>query len=238
MSKQPPAAATGGLMPAAGGTLLAALAAITAIISYQHGLQVVRASGTTGWVAYLVPLVPDLSIAACSLAVLLAALHGLGRPPLAWAGLVFGVAATLCMNIAAGWTHGYAGALVSALAPVALLLSYETLMDMIRRIRQRAEQQPPAAAAEHGVQCPHRPVVGCMESAVQYFVCERDCHGETPTFTAAAAAFGVNRNKLSDAVDAADRTAAGEPDEEPAPLPAAHTNNGHAHAAAAGLEGA
>ena len=51
--------------------------------------------------------------------------------------LVFGISATLAMNVAAGWHHGSAGALVAALPPVALVLSLETLIGLVRRSRER-----------------------------------------------------------------------------------------------------
>jgi hypothetical protein len=41
------------------------------------------------------------------------------------------------MNVAAGWRRGGAGALVAALPPVALVLSLETLMGLVRRSRER-----------------------------------------------------------------------------------------------------
>jgi hypothetical protein len=226
------------IIPIAGGSVLAALAVLTGIISYQHGLEVVHDSGTIGWVAYLVPFVPDLLIAASSLAILYAAQDGVRWPPLPWCGLAFGILATGCMNVAAGLDHGRAGVLVSALAPAALLLSYETLMDMIRRARKKATEAATGMAVERIELCPHRPVPGGMDSAVQYYLCARDCLGEDPTFSAVAAARGVNRNELSALVKEHDKPAAVKPAERPQPEPAQHTPNGRVHAAATGPEGA
>ena len=230
------------LIPAVGSTVLAALALLTGIISYQHGLEVVHASGTTGWVAALVPFVPDLLIAASSLAILYAAQDGVRWPPLPWCGLLFGIVATGCMNVAAGMDHGRAGVLVSLLAPAALLLSYETLMDMIRRARKKAADVAAEAAEELAEACPHRPVQGGMDSAVQYYLCVRDCHGGDPSFSSVAAARGVNRNDLSAAVKAHDKAATEQAEQqpigEPDGAPTAHTSNGRVYAAAIGGDGA
>jgi hypothetical protein len=59
------------------------------------------------------------------LALLEAARNSAAKPALAIVSLVFGIGATLAMNVAAGWHHGSAGALVAALPPVALVLSLD-----------------------------------------------------------------------------------------------------------------
>ena len=120
------------------GVALFALAAITAIVSYLHALTVVRSVGNTGAVAYLVPFVADLMIVSASMALLEAARNSAAKPALAIVSLVFGIGATLAMNVAAGWHHGSAGALVAALPPLALILSLETLMGLVRRSRERS----------------------------------------------------------------------------------------------------
>ena len=85
------------------GLALFALAAITAIVSYLHALAVVRAVGNTGAVAYLIPFVADLMIVSASMALLEAARNSAGKPALAIVCLIFGISATLAMNVAAGW---------------------------------------------------------------------------------------------------------------------------------------
>ena len=120
------------------GVALFALAAITAIVSYLHALAVVRSVGNTGAVAYLIPFVADLMIVSASMALLEAARNSAAKPALAIVSLVFGIGATLAMNVAAGWHHGSAGALVAALPPLALILSLETLMGLVRRSRERS----------------------------------------------------------------------------------------------------
>ncbi|MFI0484910.1 DUF2637 domain-containing protein [Actinomadura sp. 9N215] len=179
-----------------GGFTLGALAAITAVISYQHGLEVVRATGTRGFVAYLVPVVADLMIFASSLALLDAAQRGQPRPPLAVVSLAFGICSTVAMNVASGWHHGYGGALVSALAPVALVLSYETLMGMVRRGHQIVEDRPAEATGEQPLACPHGVAEGVEDAALVAFLHARDCLGAEPSRRQVADAFGINRNRL------------------------------------------
>lgn len=198
-----------------GGLTLGALAAITAVISYQHGLEVVRATGTTGFVAYLVPVVADLMIFASSLALLDAAQRDQPRPPLAACSLAFGIVATVAMNVASGWHHGYGGALVSALAPVALVLSYETLMGMVRRGHRPALEGPGEATVEQAVPCPHGVADTAEGAALAAFLHHRDCLRDGTSQRTVAAAFDINRNKLAALVREADVPPVEEaPDEE------------------------
>lgn len=159
----------------AGGATLAGLALITAIISYSHALYVVRATGTTGWVAYLVPLVADLLIVAASLAVLDSALRGERWPWFAMCAVLVGVGSTLAMNVAAGLHRGWQSGLVNALAPVALVFAYELVMWIIRREMSGDE-------VELAEPCPHTIEPDPEAAAVQWFLHGRDCLG-LPTKT-------------------------------------------------------
>ena len=87
------------------GLSLAALAAITGIVSYLHALTVVHLTGSAGVVAYLIPFVADLMIVTASLAILDAIRHRARKPPLAMVSLVTGISSTLGMNIVAGLAH-------------------------------------------------------------------------------------------------------------------------------------
>lgn len=209
-----------------GGLSLAALAAITAIISYRHGLEVVHATGTRDFVAYLVPLVPDLMIFASSLALLEAAQQGAPRPKLAVGALAFGIVATVAMNVASGWHHGYGGALVSALAPVALVLSYETLMGMVRRGRQQSDTNEPEATDDAVAACPHGVADTAEDAALAAYLHHRDCLRDGTSQRTVADAFDVNRNKLGALVREHDQP---EPEQEPAEPPVPSLN-GHAGA--------
>jgi hypothetical protein len=110
-------AAADGRIRLIAGLALFALAAITAIVSYLHALTVVRAVGNTGAVAYLIPFVADLMIVSASMALLEAARNSAAKPALAIVLLVFGIGATLVMNVAAVWHHGSAGALTRRYRP-------------------------------------------------------------------------------------------------------------------------
>lgn len=175
------------------GLALAALAGITAVVSYLHALAVVRAAGNSGLVAYLVPFVADLMIATASLALLEAARNGARKPPLAVASVVVGIGATLAMNVAAGMGHGTGGALVAALPPVALVLSLETLMGLVRRARGG---QLPAMPG----QCPHEVAGSAEEAIIAAFLHGRDCLEDQPSQRHLAAAFGLSRQRVAELV--------------------------------------
>lgn len=199
-----------------GGLMLAGLAVITGIISYQHGLDVARAAGAVGIVAYLIPLVADLLIAASSLSILDASRHGGGRPLFAWVSLAVGIVVTVVMNVAAAWSHGWAPRLLNAVAPVALILSYETLMSMIRRHRARAlGEDTPSHSEVTSSQCPHMPAKTAEDAAVVAYFHAKDCEGSRPSQRQLAEFFGINRAKLSELIKKAEEpstpTAAPEP---------------------------
>ncbi|MET9067266.1 DUF2637 domain-containing protein [Streptosporangium sandarakinum] len=109
------------------------LAAVAAVVSYRHAFEVVVANGESGLTAYLVPLTIDGAIFASSMVLLDAARRRLPVPALARWTLALGILATLAANVAHGWAHGPVGAIVAAWPAVALVLSYELLMGMIRR---------------------------------------------------------------------------------------------------------
>ncbi|GGK60040.1 hypothetical protein Ppa06_26210 [Planomonospora parontospora subsp. parontospora] len=109
------------------------LAAVAAVVSYRHAFEVVTAYGEAGFTAYLSPLTVDGAIFASSMVMLDAARRGLPVPSLARWTLALGILATLAANVAHGWAHGPVGAIVAAWPAVALVLSYELLMGLIRR---------------------------------------------------------------------------------------------------------
>ncbi|TMR95612.1 DUF2637 domain-containing protein [Nonomuraea basaltis] len=109
------------------------LAGVAAVVSYRHAYEVVAANGESGWVAYLVPLTIDGLIFSSSMVLLDAARRSLEVPWLARFTLALGILATLAANVMHGWAHGPIGAIVAAWPAVALVLSYELLMGLIRR---------------------------------------------------------------------------------------------------------
>jgi hypothetical protein len=111
----PPAPLAGGVDRAIRlSTAVAALAVagIAAYVSYWHAYAVVRAYGETGTTVRLEPATIDGLVYASSMVVLSAARHRVPVPSRARWLLGLGVAATLTANMAQGWSHGLAGAVV------------------------------------------------------------------------------------------------------------------------------
>jgi len=121
------------------------VAAIAAVVSYEHAGDLVRAHGETGWTARLIPLTVDGLIYASSMVMLDSARRGVRVPALARWLLGLGIVATLAANVAHGLGHGIIGAAVAAGPAVALVGSYELLMMIIR-----GTQTPMAATRPHG----------------------------------------------------------------------------------------
>src|SRR6185437_82729 len=107
-------------------------AGIAAYISCRHAYAVVREYGENGVTALLEPGTIDGLVCASSMVILHAARHRLPVPRLARAMLALGIAASLAVNVARGWSHGLAGAAAAAWPAVALVGSYELLAWMIR----------------------------------------------------------------------------------------------------------
>src|SRR6201993_4942129 len=110
-------------------TALAVLgvAAIAAVVSYEHASALVRAHGESGWTGRLIPLTVDGLIYASSMVMLDSARRGVRVPVLARWLLGLGTVATLAANVAHGLGHGLIGAAVGAWPAVALVGSYELL---------------------------------------------------------------------------------------------------------------
>src|SRR3984957_13590795 len=108
------------------------VAAVAAVVSYEHADDLVRAHGETGWTARLIPLTVDGLIYASSMVMLDSARRGVRVPALARWLFGLGIVATLAANVAHGLGHGIMGAAVAAWPAVALVGSYELLMMVIR----------------------------------------------------------------------------------------------------------
>lgn len=117
---------------------VATVAAVAAIISYQHAYELVRTHGEDGAMARLVPLTVDGLVYASSMVMLYAARHRLAVPALARVLLGLGIAATLAANVAHGADHGTVGAVIAAWPAVALVGSYELCMWIVRTGRTRS----------------------------------------------------------------------------------------------------
>ena len=121
------------------------VAGIAAYVSYWHAYAVVRAHGESGVTARLVPATIDGLVYASSMVILYAARHRIPVPSLARWLLGLGIAATLTANMAHGWAHGPAGAVIAAWPAASLVGSYELLVWLVRT-SGALERQP---SAEH-----------------------------------------------------------------------------------------
>ena len=151
------APAAGGLaLPAAGSgidrairastaAVVLAVAGIAAYISWWHAYAVVREYGESGVTAALEPATIDGLVYASSMVILYAARHRLPVPRLARWMLALGIAASLAVNVAQGWSHGLIGAVVAAWPAVALVGSYELLAWMIRTAAVHGPARAPVA---------------------------------------------------------------------------------------------
>jgi Protein of unknown function (DUF2637) len=122
------------------------VAVVAAVVSYEHAYDLVRAHGEEGWTARLIPLTVDGLIWASSMVMLDSVRRGVPVPSLARWLLGLGIAATLAANVAHGFGHGPAGAVVAAWPAVALVGSYELLMLVIRGAQQPAGDVPAETA--------------------------------------------------------------------------------------------
>src|SRR5579871_2163969 len=111
-------------------TALAVLgvAAVAAVVSYEHASALVRVHGESGWTGRLIPLTVDGLIYASSMVMLDSERRDVRVPVLARWLLGLGIIATLAANVAHGLGHGTMGAAVAAWPTVAPVGSYELLM--------------------------------------------------------------------------------------------------------------
>lgn len=109
------------------------VAAIAAVISYEHVVALALRYGQPVLAAYLLPVSIDGLVAVSSLVMLRSARIGASSPWLARTGLVLAVAATLACNVGYGVAHGWPGALLSGWPAVAFVMAAETAISMTRR---------------------------------------------------------------------------------------------------------
>jgi Protein of unknown function (DUF2637) len=128
------------------------VAGIAAYVSYWHAYAVVRAHGESGVTARLVPATIDGLVYASSMVILYAARHRMPVPSLARWLLGLGIAATLAANMAHGWAHGPAGAVIAAWPAASLVGSYELLVWLVRT-SGALERQPSAEHRCHDTVC-------------------------------------------------------------------------------------
>jgi hypothetical protein len=132
------------------------VAAVAAVVSYEHASALVREHGESGWTGRLIPLTMDGLVYVGSMVMLDSARRGVRVPALARWLLGLGIVATLAANVAHGLCHGLIGAAVGAWPAVALVGSYELLMVIIRSEHRPADT--PAAGPHHPADPVDRPV--------------------------------------------------------------------------------
>jgi len=113
-------------------TTAGAVAGVAAMASYEHAHALVRAHGEAGRTGRPISLTTDGLIYATSIVMLDSARRKVPVSALARWLLGLGIAATLAANVAHGPGHRLAGATVAAWPAVALVVSQELLMIIIR----------------------------------------------------------------------------------------------------------
>lgn len=118
------------------------VAAVAGWVSYWHAVEVVRRYGAEQEPAvHLIPLTIDGMIYASSMAKLWAARYRLKPGLLSRTALLVGIAATLAANVLRGLEHGPLAATIAAWPAVALIISYELTMWVVRSGREIADHQ-------------------------------------------------------------------------------------------------
>lgn len=109
---------------------------IAAVASYLHALRVVQAADGRTLVAFCIPAVADLLIAAASANILDASRRGEHWPRLSVLGICVAVVVTLGLNVTSGFPQDVPSWLVNVWPPVAFILALESFMGHIRRSRE------------------------------------------------------------------------------------------------------
>jgi len=121
------------------------VAAIAAVISYQHVVALAIRYGQPALAAYLLPVSIDGLVAVSSLVMLRSARLGVASPGLARTGLILAIIATLACNVGYGVAHGWPGALLSGWPAVAFVVAAEVAITMTRREPSRKPVAEPGA---------------------------------------------------------------------------------------------
>jgi hypothetical protein len=165
-----------------------AVASVAAIISYQHAYELVRTHGESGLTARLMPFTVDGLIWAASMVILDASRRNQRVRPLALCSLGAGIVATVGANLARGLGHGPIGALVSAWPALALVGSFELLMQLVRTTSRASKSMDNHAPAD-------APPESILEDAV------RSLHQAGTSQRAIARELNIDRRKVKRVLD-------------------------------------
>jgi hypothetical protein len=123
------------LIRAATAVTVLLVAAIAAIVSYQHLYHLAITHGETRLDAALLPLSIDGTVVTGSLLMLRAARLGLGTPWLARVMMAVAVIMTIAANVAFGWAAGAWGILMAGWPAAAFLMNAEGSISFGRKTR-------------------------------------------------------------------------------------------------------
>ena len=119
------------------------VAAVAAVVSYEHMREVAARAGEQ-WRAWLLPLSVDGLVVAASMVLLTRRRAGMGGGRLAWAALLGGVGASLAANIAAAEPTATAR-VVAAWPALAFAVAFELLLQQRRvPVAEPVGEDPPA----------------------------------------------------------------------------------------------
>ncbi len=151
------------------GAAVTVVAVVGAVLSFSHLSGLAARSGEAA--PWLVPVSVE-GLIVCSSMVLLVRSRTGQRAPLAWSGLLLGVAATLVGNVVAAEPNTVAR-VIAAWPAVAFIVAFELLLSLVRA----SEEQPQAVSDSH------RPVAGSQtpeEEPVKAAVDQGDSGTESP----------------------------------------------------------
>jgi Protein of unknown function (DUF2637) len=178
-----------------------AVVGVAAIISYQHAYELVSSHGEHGVTAQLLPFTLYGLIWAGSMVVLDASRRNHRVPRLAAWSLGAGIMATVSANLAHGLGHRPTGALVSAWPALALVGSFEPLMQLIRTQREDTSERladetldHPAPALEQDERQTVLPTPSLEQTA-------REWHSAGHSQRAIARELNIDRRKVRQIID-------------------------------------
>jgi len=180
-----------------------AVAAVAAVISYQHAYELVRTHGESGVTARLLPFTVDGLIWAASMVILDSSRRSQPVPRLAAWSLAVAIVATIGANLAHGLGHGPIGAVVSAWPALALIGSYELLMMLIRAEHETSEREALSAAENQAVPVAGKGVPPVLIQAPTVEQTVRAWHSAGRSQRAIARELGIDRRKVKQIIDQA-----------------------------------
>lgn len=180
-----------------------AVAAVAAIISYQHAYELVRSHGESGTTARLLPFTVDGLIWAASMVILDSSRRGQRVPRLAAWSLGVAIVATVGANLAHGLGHGAVGALVSAWPALALVGSYELLMMLIRTDHETVGRHGSVEAAIHAAPIAEQDAPSAPVEAPTVEEMVRAWYGAGRSQRAIARDLSMDRRKVKQIIDQA-----------------------------------